>query len=45
MTEQLKKVIDAIKELMSSRYYGKLTISFVDGRPVALKHEKTTKLD
>ena len=45
MTEQIKKVLEKIKELTQREFYGKMEITFRKGRITFLRYEETEKVD
>lgn len=45
MLEQLKKISDIIRDLISTRFYGSVLIKFEAGKIVHVKKEESIKIE
>ena len=45
MTTELTKLLEYLRSLMQSRFYGKVIVTIQDGRITMLKTEQTMKIE
>lgn len=44
-SDALKKLIEILRQLMGSGFWGQVTIRFKDGRPTLIQQEQQIKID
>jgi hypothetical protein len=45
MSHAIQKIFDTIKDLIQRKFYGKLTLTFYNGKITFMKKEETTRMD